>query len=238
MIHKIKKVNLSARLIDAMTELIENGTWRQGDKLPNEIELSASFGVSRNIMREAMKILSNFGVLDASAGVGTFVSPTAISSIHRMRFFNGLRSNTSVEQIMETRLIIEPELAYYACLRITPAALRALQKNVKDFPSGRDEFSFHSKLAACSGNPILSNLLNTMLDQLRDTGYSQFQNFAETENRISYNDHKAILAAIEQRDPLLARRIMYDHLSVRINIISSPCDPSRRLPERADGENE
>lgn len=238
MIHKIKKVNLSARLIDAMTELIENGTWKQGDKLPNEIELAASFGVSRNIMREAMKILSNFGVLDASAGVGTFVSPTAISSIHRMRFFNGLRSNISVEQIMETRLIIEPELAYYACLRITPAALRVLQNHVQDSPSSQDEFSFHSKLAASSGNPILTNLLNTMLDQLRDTGYAQFHTYAEEENNISHNDHKAILAAMEKRDPPLARRIMHDHLSVRINIISSSYAPGCILAEKPETESQ
>lgn len=58
MIPKIKKVNLSTQLVDTMTTLIEDGSWKLGDKLPNEVELAASFEVSRNVMRESME---NFG---------------------------------------------------------------------------------------------------------------------------------------------------------------------------------
>ena len=42
MIPKIKKVNLSTQLVDTITSLIENGTWKLGDKLPNEVELATS----------------------------------------------------------------------------------------------------------------------------------------------------------------------------------------------------
>ena len=55
MLPKVKKINLSSQLIDTMTTLIEENNWSPGSKLPNEVELAASLGVSRNIMREAMK---------------------------------------------------------------------------------------------------------------------------------------------------------------------------------------
>ena len=73
MIPKIKKVNLSTQLVDTMTTLIEDGSWKLGDKLPNEVELAASFEVSRNVMRESMKILENFGILESKTGIGTFI---------------------------------------------------------------------------------------------------------------------------------------------------------------------
>mgnify|MGYP000862670277 CR=1 FL=1 len=59
MLPKVKKINLSTQLIDTITALIESGEWELGMKLPNEIDLAASFNVSRNIMRESMKILEN-----------------------------------------------------------------------------------------------------------------------------------------------------------------------------------
>ncbi|MCI9587123.1 MAG: FadR family transcriptional regulator [Oscillospiraceae bacterium] len=229
MIQKIKKDNLSTKLIDAIIGLIEDGTWKPGDKLPNEIELAASFGVSRNVMREAMKILDNFGVLDANAGIGTFVAPFADSSIHRMHFFNNLRSNISVEQTMETRLIIEPELVYYACLRITPEELKILSNCVWHANPSKDDFSFHLMMAKFSRNSILFNLLNTLLDQLRTTGYFDFGTYAKDENSTSRMDHENIFAAIEQKDPQRAKAIMYDHLATRISVIRSSYDPSGLL---------
>ena len=128
MLPKVKKINLSSQLIDTMTTLIEENNWSPGSKLPNEVELAASLGVSRNIMREAMKILENFGILESKAGIGTFVSETALSAIRNMRFFDNLKSNTSIETILETRIIIEPELAYYAALRASEEDTALLQK--------------------------------------------------------------------------------------------------------------
>ena len=158
MIPKIKKVNLSTQLVDTITSLIENGTWKLGDKLPNEVELATSFEVSRNIMRESMKILEYFGILESKTGIGTFISQTALSAIHNMRFFDVLKNNTTVEMIMETRIIIEPELAYYAALRATEDDISFLKDifmentsgNRENFFKERHDFNFLLLLAKCS----------------------------------------------------------------------------------------
>lgn len=233
MLPKVKKVNLSAQLVDAITELVENGTWKPGDKLPNEIELAASFDVSRNIMREAMKILSNSGILESKAGVGTFISEGAISSIHSMRFFDKLKNNTSVEKILETRLIIEPELVYYACLRGSDEEIRALDEQVEEAVRTwkerdyryTDDFIFHLSLARMSRNDILGNLLSTMLEQMKDGDYIQVNQYMAPERRnSSFDDHKRIMEALKKRDALLARQIMYDHLFDRICVINPTYD--------------
>jgi DNA-binding FadR family transcriptional regulator len=245
----MKKVSLNVQLVDTITSIIESGTWKPGDKLPNEIELASSFDVSRNIMREAMKILVNFGILDSKAGIGTFVSDNAIGSIHNMRFFNGLKGNNSVEKILETRLIIEPELAYYACLRCTDADIEELTDNLNEADKRHikedffhtDDFDFHVRVAELSGNEILANLLSTLLDQLKHENYIQFNQYVSREvKENSINDHQRILKAIQNHDPLLARKIMHDHLFARIKVINSSYDTdlalSKKIAERRNGQ--
>lgn len=238
MLPKMKKVNLSVQLVNAVTELIESGTWSPGNKLPNEIELAASFEVSRNIMREAMKILDNFGILESKAGVGTFISESAISNIHNMRFFNELKNNASVEKILETRLIIEPDLAYYACLRSSDEDIEDLankliiitKQHKKENFFHTDDFNFHARLAELSGNDILANLLETLLHQLKQENYIQFNQYVSQEvKQSSFNDHLRILEAIQKRDPLLSRTIMQEHLFARIKVINSSYDTDLAL---------
>lgn len=230
MLSKIKKTSLSSQLLDAITELIENGSWKPGEKLPNEIDLAASFSVSRNIMREAMKTLVSFGMLESKAGSGTFVSKDAMNNIHNMRFFNELKNNSSIEKIMETRLIIEPELAYYACIRCTESDVLKLGSDLETANQKHeamnffhtDDFDFHIQLARLSQNEILSNLLETLLNQLKNENYVQFNQYVSQEvKQKSINDHQRIFEALEKRDPLLTRSIMHDHLFSRINVINS-----------------
>ncbi|WP_352400818.1 FadR/GntR family transcriptional regulator [Anaerotignum sp.] len=229
MIPKIKKINLGTQLMDTMISLIENGTWKAGEKLPNEIELANSFSVSRNIMRESMKILENFGILDSKTGIGTYISDNAISNICNMRFFESLKNNTSIEKLLETRLIIEPELAYYATLRATDEEIETLKIVLEEDTKKHlitnffhtDDFHFHLHVAKYARNDILENLLTTILEQLSADAYGNFNKFVDNSVKIdSFNDHMAVFGAIQKRDPLLAKEIMYHHLFARMKVIN------------------
>ncbi|WP_312071310.1 FadR/GntR family transcriptional regulator [Anaerotignum propionicum] len=229
MIPKIKKVNLSTQLMDTMISLIENGTWKTGEKLPNEIELANSFSVSRNIMRESMKILENFGILDSKTGIGTYISENAIGSICNMRFFESLKNNSSIEKLLETRLIIEPELAYYATLRATDEEIIFLKHLLEEDTKKHvitnffhtDDFHFHRQVAKYARNDILENLLTTILEQLSADEYGNFNKFVDNSIKMdSFNDHMSVFQAIQKRDPLLAKDIMYRHLFARMKVIN------------------
>ncbi len=233
---EVKKVTLGTQLIDAILGFIENGEWQPGKKLPNEIELAASFDVSRNIMREALKVLENYGVLDGKTGKGTHVSENAMTSIYSIRFFEKLKANKSIEKCLETRLIIEPELAYYAALRCTPEEIEHLKacsiaESVIIDPTGlRNDFDFHANIAKFSQNDILENLICSILSQLRSGVYNEYNAYVEKEKLIeSANDHFHVVEAIERRDPLLAKERMHKHLFTRISQINSAYDANLML---------
>lgn len=197
-VRKVQRINLCDQLILAIIEQIQKGNWAQGSKLPGEIELANSFSVSRNIMREALKILENFGVLDARNGIGTFVSEHAIENIENMQFFNMLKENHSVEAILEFRLMVEPSGAYYAAIRITEEGI-----------------------AHYSANPLWESLCQSLLAQLKNSLYAEFNQHAsektKQDNRVS---HMAIVDAIANHDPELASHLMRKHLSFRIKLIN------------------
>lgn len=223
---KIKRVNLSEQLTSTMIEFIENGTWEEGRKLPNEIELSESFHVSRNIMREALKVLNSMNILDSHTGKGTFVSAGAKDNIFRMRFFEELVSDSATEYAMESRLAVEPELAAMACRRCSDEDIRKLREEVEESVATatnntKKNFSFHTRLADLSGNPLLANFIRSIICTLEKSTYSSFAEKATDIDLSSLQDHLRIVEAMEMRDAELAKYIMYCHLKKRIDVIKN-----------------
>lgn len=239
MVKKIQKVNLCDQLLSAMIELIESGKWPQGSKLPGEIELANSFHVSRNIMREAMKILEGFGILDARNGVGTFVAEDSIENIQNMQFFQQLKEIDSVEPILEFRLMFEPSAAYYAALRITDEQIaefneiskKILQKYEQE-PEYQDDFGFHLAIARYSGNPFCEGLIASFVSQLRNSLYADFNHYASEKTRKeNLIAHTAIIDAITKHNAQLARDLMYDHIYQRLKLINPDFETNPRCGE-------
>ncbi len=244
MIPKLNKSSLSNQLIKIMVDQIESGKWQPGTKLPSEIELSSSFNVSRNILRESMKILVNFEILTSKAGIGTFVSENAIANIHNMHFFENLKNNSTIENLLETRLIIEPEMAYYATIRstddeINELELEMLNNNIKKHEIANffytNDFDFHYKIAQLSRNILCANFIHSILDELKLNDYSKFNKYVD-KNIIneSLNNHTYLISAMKKRDPLLAKEIMYNHIFSRISIINESYNTDMLLSKKME----
>ena len=73
MFKKIKSKSVVQTIVDSITKAIIAGDLKPGDKIPTEMELAESFGVGRNSIREAIKILVYYGVLEIRRAEGTFV---------------------------------------------------------------------------------------------------------------------------------------------------------------------
>ena len=98
-----------------IVEMIENESrFAVGDKLPNEVELSAELGVSRSTLREAIKILTTSGLLEIRRGKGTFVTAKTIVDYSEI---NDISSG--LDDLFEMRLMFEPDCAYLAAQRAT-----------------------------------------------------------------------------------------------------------------------
>lgn len=117
-----REKRLSDSVADTLLSMIViDKKFGPGDKLPNENELSELLGVSRTTLREAIRILAAGNVLEIQRGRGTYVRGDFKDS--SMESLNGLTARVGAEDLYEMRLIFEPEAAYYATLRATPAEL-------------------------------------------------------------------------------------------------------------------
>lgn len=228
----IKKINLSQRLVDYFIQQIESGDFPIGERVPNEINLAGQLNVSRNILRESMKILENYGILHTVNGKGTVVSSSAMANIQSMRFFEKLRNDISAQQMLEARQILEPRITYYACRRCTEddvAQLRkivALSMETRGPDARSDDYDFHLAIARICGNEMLTEFLYTMICHLRNGDYSQFNRYVESIlQEKSLREHEEIVEAFARGDPAAASRTMETHLRDRIHIIRTLYSP-------------
>ncbi len=88
--------------VSAMRERLERGEWRVGERIPIEPELAAELGVSRNTVREAVRVLAFSGVLEVRQGDGTYVR----SAVDASDVAHGL-SRASLREHLEVRAMLE-----------------------------------------------------------------------------------------------------------------------------------
>lgn len=199
---------LGTKIASDIKQLIFSRKLRAGQRLPSERELSGLLQVSRVVVREALRILEQAGLVEitGSAKTGTVVAenlhkPMALS-------MSGLyhRGELTLEHFVEMREATECFLIRLAAKRAQPVeleGLRALNERVLDDREGGPVFrerhrAFHLALAELSGNPLgllLVRALFEILDTVRPSGALQ-RDFVEH----TYRRHQAILAALEARD--------------------------------------
>lgn len=209
---------LYERIITKLQALIADGQLRPGDRLPPERTLAATFRVSRNSVREAIRSLSEAGILQSRRGDGTYVRdvPTGILVESMARAMHDQQGR--LRDILEFRKIVEPAIAELAALRMTPAILDRLKILVcdqdREILSGGDgaglDTEFHATLAKATHNGVVRELvgaLNTLVVDSR----SEFLQTGHRKRR-SVISHLRIIDAMERKDPDMARKAMRDHL--------------------------
>lgn len=169
-----KPHNFHAHVMSSLGSAIVGGDYDEGQILPGDAELIEQFGVSRTVLREALKTLAAKGLVEARARVGTRILPRA-----RWNMFDSdvllwhLNSGLSFEFISglaEIRMAVEPDAAALAALRRTEAQsaelvawldrMAAQGQSAEEF--ARNDVGFHRVVAAMSGNPFMVSLANVV----------------------------------------------------------------------------
>ena len=204
-----------------ITTLISSGGLKPGDRLPTEHELSEQLGVSRTVVREAVKVLIASGLVHARRGSGLYVasgvSPFATTMLDALTPFDP----SDVISLYEFRLTLEPPAARMAAERVTPPELRELREVValnrqSAETQQRQQWSesdaaFHRLIAEATHNPFLSAAIAS-------TTRTQVWVFDIAAGRtqallLTYaGQHAAILAAIQEGEPDVAAQAMQTHL--------------------------
>src|SRR5579872_5242609 len=128
---------ITARLLSDFKLLMSTGELAPGMKLPPERELAKTFGVNRGSLRQVLKVLEIMGVLTQRVGDGTYLNASAESILNEPLDFMIALDDLTHQELFETRLIVEPELAARAAERATASDLAALRQAVSDMANSR-----------------------------------------------------------------------------------------------------
>jgi GntR family transcriptional repressor for pyruvate dehydrogenase complex len=208
---------LSDKVADMMLETILSDRLNVGDRLPSERELGEQFGVSRTVVREAVRALVTKGVIDVRSGSGLRVAAVDANAVSEsMSLF--LRGGTlDFEKVHEVRTVLEVHLAGLAAERATDedvAQLRAIhermQRQATDVEAAaRDDLEFHRGIARATHNELFLLLMDSIGSSLIDI---RRENLGSGSAPMTLSQHEAILELIAEHDAAAARTAMQAHL--------------------------
>jgi GntR family transcriptional repressor for pyruvate dehydrogenase complex len=211
--------DLTAVLVAGLRQLIADGTFHPGSKLPPERDVARRFSVNRSTVRQAWKALEVMGVLRQRVGDGTYLTADASAILSAPLDFLLLVEGITFRELYAARRIFEPELAARAALRRTDHEITQLAETVTEMKRQFELGSlqgvascdrrFHSLIWQAAGNRICLRML-VPLHRTMTNSFALRWSAGDYANAIA--SHLGILEAIEAGDPELARHRMNEHL--------------------------
>ena len=212
---------LPHRVAAFLSREIESGDLNPGALLPTEQQLSEKFGVSRNVVREAIAQLRADGMVEARQGVGSFVlAPEQRAAIRIDR--ETLKEGQNMERLFELRCILEAESAALAAERREQEHLDAI-KGALDRMSGEERWQdgsieadllFHREIARATGNGYIHTFISFICEQIRQTiHYARLTNPLHDLVEVNVAEHVRIYEMLVAGDPLGAGEAMRRHIT-------------------------
>ena len=226
-----REPRLYERLVDKVLELISSGVWKAGYRLPPERELSEAFGVSRTVVREAIKALEARGVLESVTGSGVSVRLADLNIVSRsLQTYMQLSNWVDFEiHLNEVRRGLEVEIAALAAERATPeqrAQLRQICKQMRARGNTAQQmaeldFRLHISLAEATQNELFKVLLAPLIDQLREQITLTWEGYGPRPVKKVLDQHEAVVAAVENGNAEAARKAMIRHLAYSREVLEA-----------------
>jgi DNA-binding FadR family transcriptional regulator len=219
----LDRVHRTPRLSDVVSErllaAIRDAKLPPGSRLPSERELGDQFGVSRTVVREAVRNLSARGVLNVRSGSGAIVAQLDSSSVSdALSLFLGRRGLPDSRQIHEVRELIETEAARLAAQRATTEHLAEIRRTherlaeVAHDPEAAAvaDVAFHRAIAQATENELFVVLVDSIGDVMMEI--RRATTWRPGRVQVGIEHHARILAALERRDVTGAVHAMEEHL--------------------------
>jgi GntR family transcriptional repressor for pyruvate dehydrogenase complex len=217
MLPSSKRIRIYETIVAQLSQLIQAGVLRPGERLPPERELATRLQVSRASVREALRSLELQGLLSSRQGSGTFIA--AVSQDELLRAFARLtEEGQTLREIFELRFLLEPPIAALAARRATPpdiarleATLKTQEQQIHLGQSGVEaDVTFHAALAQATHNGALLRLGASLMEVLAPSRDTHLQ--TPERSRLSQLSHRRILEAIRAGSTAQARKAMEDHV--------------------------
>ena len=207
-------------VVEQIKEKILNGSLKISERLPTEREMADQFGVSRAVVREAIRALelSGFIKVKKGAGGGTFIAQNYDSSLMRSVINFVEAGHESIENLLEVRMLIEPHAVFKVTTQITPQELNQLKGIISEAETAAAKgekcrplnIRFHRMILSFCHNPLLiafgESVLVFIMDKVKSTSNHEI-------SMQHLNFHKQIIQAIENGDATLAQQLMLEDIS-------------------------
>jgi GntR family transcriptional repressor for pyruvate dehydrogenase complex len=215
MLKAVVKKRAYEDIVKQIRALIKKGKLKQGDRLPNERELSETFKVSRATVREAVLSLETMKLVDRRQGHGTYVIASSEEALVQPLASSFFHEKDDLIDIFFLRKIIEPEVARLASKNGTPQKVNELGKILRqqekvvagDGNPIKTDTKFHYLLAQMAKNKVLERLLLALFDKTRETHLQ-----SEERKEKSLEGHYDVFAAVKSGNGRAARQAMRRHL--------------------------
>ena len=214
--------NLHGHVVQVLGQRIVSGAIKQGEVLPPEATMAEEMEVSRTSLREAMKVLSAKGLVEARPKVGTRVRDA--------RFWSQLDADVLawrcasmptadfVQKLSEMREIIEPAAAASAASHRTVTQLKRMQTAFDAMEASHDpeswttaDIDFHEAILAATGNELLISLFSVIETAL--SSYFTMSALTAVNFKYSLPQHRAVFLAIREKDAEAAQKAMLKVIS-------------------------
>ncbi|WP_293908492.1 FadR/GntR family transcriptional regulator, partial [Sphaerochaeta sp. UBA5836] len=217
----LSRVNLSQQIADHLEEVIlSSPTSKVAEKLPGEMKLAKQYNVSRPVIREALKLLQERGLITLKNGSGAYITrpenDTVMNAINRIMQVDRIKS----DDLTQMREILELSSVDQAVKRITDEQLKEMDRILSKFEDKSlplkervklDE-QFHIAIAQATGNELLSMFVGVLTSLLRD--YMGKGILIEGGIEDAIKRHREIYQALLNRDAKAVHQAMVDHLRV------------------------
>lgn len=215
----IEEASTSKRIVDQIVDLVVSGKLKVGDKLPPERDLAQILGVGRSSVREALKSMTNMGLLSAKRSEGTFIKKADAESLRTYFQWNVFLETNTIMDLIEARETIELTAIYKVVKNHTPEEIARLRGSVETMKSGKgdletttkSDINFHTTLIKIAGNSILQ----IMIELIRSAMETWFKYVLSNKENLeaTIREHTEIIDAIEASDEEVAAKLLKEHLA-------------------------
>lgn len=207
---EVPRVNAAESILADLRDGIQRNEIEIGSRLPSEVELAKHYGVSRPVVREALRSAQALGLTKTRMGSGTFVVSSAPKP--QLRF-----GNYSTRDLMESRPAIETPSARLAAIRRDESQASELlaicdqmDREIQPRAWVQLDSLFHVLIAAASGNAVFSTVVSDTREALSQQ--SEIINLVAHRREASNIEHREIAEAIVAQDAERAMKAMQVHL--------------------------
>lgn len=231
-----RKQSRPVRVAESIKQQVVERDLKQGDKLPNEVEMIQLYSVSKGTVREAMRILEAQGLIVTRTGPGggSFIDKVSAERANSLLANYFYFQNLSISDIYQMRKTLEPEMAASLAGRLTESQLDELQTLAELHPEPAytpeeekeqhiSSLAFHARLSEFADNRLLGFVIGFMARILTDlTVYRRLYEPPSLELWKRGREHQQeLVQALRDGNPDLAREIMASHMKVAEKIMIS-----------------